>query len=106
MFSFLIPVFLLVNYYISILTIFQPMQDKFSLLFDVASEGSKVGVGKDVGMLGQDVGSIGLEGLLPDCPVSHRPQHSVLEENVERGQRGQKQSVCTHRALEGLVRLW
>ncbi len=57
--------------------------------FDVASEGSKVGVGKDVSMLGQDEGSIGLEGLLLDCPVSHRPQHGVLEENGERGQRGQ-----------------
>ena len=44
-------------------------------------------------MLGQDVGSIGLEGLLPDCPVSHRPQHSVLEKHGERGQRGQKEPV-------------
>ncbi len=50
-------------------------------------------MGKDVGMLGQDVGSIGLEGLLPDCPVSRRSQHSVLEENGEREQRGQKQPV-------------
>jgi hypothetical protein len=37
------------------------------------------------------------EGLLPDCPVSHRPQHSVLEENGERGQRSQKQSVRIER---------
>ena len=65
----------------------------FSVPFDVTSEGSKVGVGKDVGVLGQDVSSIVFEGLLPDCPVSHRPQHSVLEENGERGQRGQKQPV-------------
>ena len=41
---------------------------------DVASEGSKFGMGEDVGMLAQDVGSICLKGLLPDCPVSHRPQ--------------------------------
>ncbi len=53
-------------------------------------------MGKDVGMLGQDEGSIGLEGLLlPDCPVSHRPQHGVLEENGERGQRGQKQPYAS-----------
>ncbi len=45
-----------------------------SVPFDVTSEGSKVGVGKDVGMLGLDVIGIVLEGLLPDCPVSHRPQ--------------------------------
>ncbi len=64
-----------------------------SVSFDVASEGPKVGVGKDVGMPGQDVGGIVLEGLLPDRPVSHRPQHSVLEEHGERGQRGQKQPV-------------
>ncbi len=44
----------------------------FSVPFDVTSEGSKVGVGKDVGMLGQDVSGIVLESLLPDCPVSHR----------------------------------
>ena len=44
----------------------------FSVSFDVTSEGSKVGVGKDVGVLGQDVSSIVFEGLLPDCPVSHR----------------------------------
>ena len=50
-------------------------------------------MGEDVGMLAQNVNSIGLEGLLPDCPISHRPQHSVLEENGERGQRRQKQSV-------------
>jgi hypothetical protein len=42
--------------------------------FDVASERSKVGMGEDVGMLGQDVGSIGLEGLLSNCPVGHRKQ--------------------------------
>ncbi len=65
--------------------------------FDVASEGSKVGMGKDVGMLAQNVGCICLEGLLPDCPVSHRPQHSVLEENGEREQRGQKKSVRIER---------
>ena len=55
-----------------------------SVPFDGTSEGSKVGVGKDVGMLGQDVGSIILEGLLPE---------GLLEENGERGQRGQKQPV-------------
>jgi hypothetical protein len=52
---------------------------------------------EDVGMLAQNVNSIGLEGLLPDCPISHRPQHSVLEENGERGQRGQEQSVRIER---------
>ncbi len=54
-------------------------------------------MGKDVGMLAWNVGSICLEGLLPDCPVSHRPEHSALEENGERGQRNQEQSVRIER---------
>ena len=42
--------------------------------FDIPREGSKGGVGEDVGMLAQYIGSIGLERLLCDCPVCHGPQ--------------------------------
>jgi hypothetical protein len=61
--------------------------------FEVSRERSKGGVGEDVGLLGQDVGGIGFERLLCDCPVSHRKQESVLVRNGERGQRCQKHSV-------------
>ncbi len=46
-----------------------------------------------VGVLGQDVGGIGLERLLCDCPVSHHKQESALVKNGERGQRCKKHSV-------------
>jgi hypothetical protein len=42
--------------------------------FDVASEGSKVGLGEDVGVLAPNVGGVPLERLLCNCPVSHCPQ--------------------------------
>ena len=42
--------------------------------FDIPREGSKGGVGEDVGMLVQDKGSISLERLLCECPVCHGPQ--------------------------------
>ncbi len=42
--------------------------------FNVTSEGSKSGVGEDVGVLAQQVGCVGLERVLSNCPVLHRKQ--------------------------------
>jgi hypothetical protein len=42
--------------------------------FDVISEGSKGGVGEDVRVLAQQVGCVGFERLLSNCPVLHRKQ--------------------------------
>ncbi len=42
--------------------------------FEVSRKGSRVGVGKDIMQLRQDVSGIGLKILLRNCPVFHSKQ--------------------------------
>jgi hypothetical protein len=42
--------------------------------FEVSRKGSRVGVGKDIMQLRQDVSGIGLKRLLRNCPVCHSKQ--------------------------------
>jgi hypothetical protein len=42
--------------------------------FEIAREGSKGGVGEDVGVLAPNVGGVALERLLCNIPVCHCPQ--------------------------------
>jgi hypothetical protein len=42
--------------------------------FEVSHKGSRVGVGKDIMQLLQNVSGIGLERLLRNCPVCHSKQ--------------------------------
>ena len=44
------------------------------LTFEIAREGSRVGVGEDVVQLRQNVSGIGLKRLLRNCPVCHSKQ--------------------------------
>ncbi len=58
--------------------------------FDIAREGSKVGVGEDVGVQAQNVGCICLERLLSNCPASH---NKVYWWNTGKGDREAKNSM-------------
>ena len=42
--------------------------------FEVSRKGSRVGVGKDIMQLRQNVSGIGLKRLLRNCPVGHSKQ--------------------------------
>ncbi len=42
--------------------------------FEVSRKGSRVGVGKDIMQLRQNVSGIGLKRLLRNCPVCHSKQ--------------------------------
>jgi hypothetical protein len=55
------------------------------VLFEVSREMLRIGVGKDVVQLWQDIRDVSLKRLLRDCSDRHRKQQSVLVENGEGG---------------------
>jgi hypothetical protein len=67
------------------------------LTFEVAREGSRVGVGEDVVQLRQNVSGISLKRLLRNCPVCHSKQQGVLLEHREGGEGGKEPPVCIER---------
>ena len=67
------------------------------LTFEVAREGSRVGVGEDVVQLRQNVSGIGLKRLLRNCPVCHSKQQSILLEHREGGEGGKEPPVRIER---------
>ena len=67
------------------------------LTFEVAREGSRVGVGEDVVQLRQNVSGISLKRLLRNCPVCHSKQQGVLLEHREGGEGGKEPPVRIER---------
>ena len=63
------------------------------LTFEISRKGSRVGVGKDVVQLRQNVSGIGLKRLLRNRPVCHSKQQSVLLEHREGGKGGKEPPV-------------
>ncbi len=57
---------------------------------EVSRKGSRVGVGKDIMQLRQNVSGIGLKRLLSNCPVCNSKQQSVLLKNREWGEGGEE----------------
>ncbi len=63
--------------------------------FEVSRKGSRVGVGKDIMQLRQNLSDIGLKRLLSNCPVCNSKQQSVLLENREWGEGGEARRTLT-----------
>ncbi len=74
--------------------------------FEVSRKWSRVGVGKDIMQLRQNVSGIGLKRLLSNCPVCNSKQQSVLLEKREWGEGDKEPPVdIQHPALKELGRL-
>ncbi len=65
--------------------------------FEVSRKGSRVGVGKDIMQLRQNVSGIDLKRLLSNCPVCNSKQQSVRLENREWGEGGEEPPVDIQR---------
>ncbi len=61
--------------------------------FEVSRKGSRVGVGKDIVQLRQNVSGISLKRLLSDCPVCNSKQEGVLLKNGEWGEGGEEPAI-------------